>query len=146
MNLEIPKKAVSIWNPHAWFAGSGQKEWETRSWRAWHRGPIAIHAAKKVVAGPRLDPAWGLIEPGEYTFGAIIGVAFLARVERTEALADLSPWERALGDFRPGRWAWRLENAAILPEPVKVSGRQGIFSLPREVRDAIAESLAGVTS
>jgi hypothetical protein len=37
--------------------------------------------------------------------------------------------ERALGDFRPGRFAWKLVNAQRLPEPVVMAGRLGIYEI-----------------
>jgi hypothetical protein len=44
-----------------------------------------------------------------------------------------------LGYFFPGRYAWRLENVRPLAEPVPVTGRQGVFTLPREVEVAVRE-------
>lgn len=35
--------------------------------------------------------------------------------------------EMALGDWRPGRYAWELANVKILPEPIPVKGKQGLW-------------------
>jgi len=42
-------KAITIWQPWASLLACGAKQYETRSWAASYRGPIAIHAAKKDV-------------------------------------------------------------------------------------------------
>lgn len=36
--------------------------------------------------------------------------------------------EIALGDWRPGRYAWELGNVKILPEPIPVKGKQGLWT------------------
>lgn len=41
------EKALSIWQPWAHLIASGRKHIETRSWPTRHRGPLAIHAARK---------------------------------------------------------------------------------------------------
>ena len=42
-----------------------------------------------------------------------------------EVLDDQLP----LGDWQPGRWAWRLANPEPLAEPVPCKGRQGVFEI-----------------
>ena len=41
----------------------------------------------------------------------------------TEWITDQLP----LGDWAPGRWAWRLANPEPLPSPVPCKGKQGVF-------------------
>lgn len=36
--------------------------------------------------------------------------------------------EIALGDWTPGRYAWELTNVKILPEPIPVKGKQGLWN------------------
>lgn len=36
--------------------------------------------------------------------------------------------EIALGDWTPGRYAWELANVKILPEPIPVKGKQGLWN------------------
>ncbi len=57
--------------------------------------------------------------------------------QATVEISDQLPW----GDFTPGRWAWHLDAIRPLPEPVPVTGRQGIFTLPVEV-----EALVGTAT
>lgn len=40
-------KAITIWQPWASLLACGAKQFETRSWAASYRGPIAIHAAQR---------------------------------------------------------------------------------------------------
>lgn len=44
-------KAITIRQPHASLVALGVKQIETRSWATTYRGPLAIHAAKRCVAG-----------------------------------------------------------------------------------------------
>jgi hypothetical protein len=39
-------KAITLTQPWATLVAIGAKRFETRSWRPWHMGPLAIHAAK----------------------------------------------------------------------------------------------------
>lgn len=42
--------------------------------------------------------------------------------------------EIILGDWTPGRYAWELANVKVLPEPIQVKGKQGLwnFEIPKE--------------
>lgn len=43
--------------------------------------------------------------------------------------------EIALGDWTPGRYAWELANVRLLPEPIPIKGKQGLWSWePEEVQ------------
>jgi activating signal cointegrator 1 len=41
-------KAITIIQPWATLIALGEKKFETRSWATKHRGPLAIHAGKKI--------------------------------------------------------------------------------------------------
>ncbi len=45
---EIPVKAISIMQPWAWLIVNGHKDIENRDWPTKFRGPVAIHAGKKI--------------------------------------------------------------------------------------------------
>lgn len=48
-------------------------------------------------------------------------------------------WEEwQLGDFSPGRFAWRIEDVVRLASPVPVTGRQGLFDIPDHLVPAYA--------
>ena len=44
-------RAISLWQPWASVVALGSKRIETRHWSTGHRGPLAIHAAKRRVRG-----------------------------------------------------------------------------------------------
>lgn len=143
--IEAPTKAISIWQPWASLIALGHKRYETRNWRSWHRGPIAIHAARKVVAAgklPEFEPHWGIDLDPDLPMGAIVAVANIVECCTVADLADLSEKERALGDYRRlARWAWRLDDVVMLPEPVPMVGRQGIYTIPPDLRAQVAEQM-----
>lgn len=64
--------------------------------------------------------------------GAIVGVAFVSILARTETVT-ISDQERAFGDYSPGRWAYHLGDIFPLDEPILFTGRLGVFDLPAEV-------------
>ena len=39
-----------------------------------------------------------------------------------------SPNEIALGHWKPGHYAWELQNVKILPEPIPIKGQQGLWN------------------
>lgn len=98
-------KCISLWQPWATLIAIGAKRIETRSWETLHRGPIAIHAAKKrsleldrmcvtspfaEALGVRMHGRQILYKCGEkhepMPFGCIVAVASLVKVVRTEAV------------------------------------------------------------
>lgn len=43
--------------------------------------------------------------------------------------------EIILGDWTPGRYAWELANVKILPEPIPVKGKQGLWTFEMKQED-----------
>ncbi len=137
-------KAISIWQPWASLIAVGAKRFETRSWPTRYRGPIAIHAARywdadcsaelsryAVQAGLArcvgIDPLRYTVLKADLPFGAIVAIAVLADCVPTSKLRDQILGERTLGNFAPGRFAWRLENVERLMQPIPCTGRQGLW-------------------
>lgn len=138
--------AISLWQPWASGVALGLKANETRHWFTRHRGEIAIHAAKRWEADQRdfaenARRAYGL--PWQLPFGAIVAVANIADIKRTEQLLPtLSEKEADWGDYGPGRYAWQLTNVRPLAKPVPCKGRQAIWMLDEAVTAAVREQLA----
>jgi hypothetical protein len=81
-------KAISLWQPWASLMAAGVKLHETRHWWTSYRGPLAIHAAKRIdVAGSPdelCEAALGRSWAGLVPIGMVVAIrrAFAARPER----------------------------------------------------------------
>lgn len=138
-------KALSLTQPWASLVALGHKQRETRSWSTPYRGRIAIHAAKGFPLPARrfaeTERSLGRC-PARIPLGAIVAVATLAGVARTEEVSPaISGLERHLGDYGPGRWAWMLEDVVALGEPVPARGALGLWEMGREIEDAVRREL-----
>lgn len=128
----------------------GFKGYETRGWATRYRGPIALHAAKRWTLRMALqcyeEPFFTLLSRAGVrfparcdgtrlqglglAFGAIIAVAELVDVrDARSVLAEIGGEEKAFGDFRHGRYAWRIANVRRLESPLELNGRQGLFDV-----------------
>jgi hypothetical protein len=156
--------AISLWQPYASAVACGLKRFETRSHRrlcCFTGKVVAIHAAQKWTAeqqGTLLrllqshPDEWGERWPEAFhvgddswrpNLGAVVAVAeFDDALEMTpDLIAAQTPLELALGDWRPGRWAYSLGRVYRLPEPVPAVGRQGPFKVVHPVVAAAARAL-----
>ena len=132
-------KAITVRQPYAGALAAGIKEYETRSWPTKYRGPIAVHAAvrdvfdtlKKIAMPTACKIKEALrCEWAEMPRGKVIAVGELVDcIEITQSFAaTLSQDERDLGHFVPGWYAWKLTNVHLLPAPVPVKGKQGLWN------------------
>ncbi|MGH9058025.1 MAG: hypothetical protein ACRDZY_00690 [Acidimicrobiales bacterium] len=138
-------RALTLTQPWGTLVAIGAKCIETRSWRTGHRGPVAIHAAfgwpqyardfaerfdvrmiGEEIVGSRVL-TWN--ERLEVDRGHVLATASLVGVERITATTPrVSDQERLLGDYRPGRWAWVLEDVKELEFPVEARGHLGLWT------------------
>lgn len=148
------RRVFSLWQPWATLCvaidpstGHPPKQYETRAWPPRFGLPIdvVIHATKRWDRGnawTATDPAFRVAlarcgylagpaarNPILYPnlrplpFGSIIGLARVVGFERTEKLR-VGDEESIFGDWSIGRYAWRMEQAIELPEPIPFLGRQ----------------------
>lgn len=144
-------KALSIHQPWAQLVVIGAKQYETRKWKTSHRGRVLIHAARKFMEPARslmmigqfnkaLSPV-GFKSPTDLPLGGFVGVATIEDCIETARLRHedaISKDEDAFGDFRPGRWAWRLSDPQMFKTPINYQGSLGLFDVPEErLRDAL---------
>lgn len=130
-------KVLPLWQPWASLVVTAQeghpefpiKEWETRSWETAYRGKVIIHAAKNT-SMLMLRNTWPFSEfdMNGLTFGALIGtVEITGMVTAGEwvrnNMGDVK--QRALGDFNPGRYCWRLMRPEKFETPIPYKGQQG---------------------
>lgn len=132
-------KALSLIQPYATLIALGYKLHETRSFKTNHRGPLLIHAS----AG---KPKWAreVCEQNEIiqdilsrhglTFDTLPRGVLLASctVEGVYHIKKnfteyISVQDEACGDYTPGRYAWRLEDVKVLPEPIPAKGSLGLW-------------------
>lgn len=133
--------ALTVSQPYASLIAGGEKWVENRRWYTSYRGPLAIHAGKGT---QYLSPADLL----GYPAGAVIAVADLVcccQLERLQReLAEgivISPKLRSRGvtdhllrrvlthQHTEGPYVWILRNVRKLPDPVPMSGKQGLWNV-----------------
>lgn len=145
-------KALSMTQPWASLVAIGEKRVETRSWNTNYRGKIAIHAAKNFPREARrlcfsnAEIFYTLLSIGYITFnrvfqayeidekklitGAVIATCKIIDTVKTgESIRQdwLTRHELAFGNFTPGRYAWLLEGAVILKNPIPAKGALGLW-------------------
>ena len=121
-------RGLTLWQPRASYIANGMKRYETRDWFHGYRGPVAIHAGKRIIQDEAL-PDLGYPLP----YGAIIACAVIADCVPVEELWDLDDAERRLGDYAPGRYAWRLTDIVKLDEPIPYKGMLGLWTVDRSL-------------
>lgn len=156
-------KGVTLWQPWAQMIALGHKTVETRSWPTKHRGPLAIHAARRLdpkhidmILG---SPAFEMLGRGHqhllledltttrYPLGAVVATCNLIDCVRIDDHADAVPAlgtvECALGDYGPGRFMWLLDDVKPVSPPVACRGAQAVWDVPAQTRLDIARAVDG---
>lgn len=131
-------KAFTTYQPYAFAIAVGLKGYETRTRRTHIRGRVAVHAGKKridaqevymnaMVAARGNEHAYHLCRKHrKEEYGAVIGTVEIIDCVPVEEIIDkLTPLERALGDYSPGRFAWVLQNPVMFATPIPARGQQG---------------------
>ena len=133
----------TIFQPFAWGIFHGCKWFETSARYTRIRGRVYIHAG--CVTPPwmlerffrelprehlkEMSPEWIAGLPR----GVILGSVEIVDSVRAEKVRDgLPALERAFGDFRAGRYAWKLAIPVLFPEPVPARGKQGWWKWGQE--------------
>jgi len=134
-------KGFSMHQPFAYAVVAGLKGNETRGHKTNIRGRVFIHATKKDPWKSRfisledipkiealLTESQGLSPscPAKLEYGAIIGTVELVDCVPVDQIVDsISERERLLGDYSPGRFAWKLKDPVMFEKPIPVKGKQG---------------------
>lgn len=139
-------RAISFWQPWAQWVVDGEKAVETRPRpiRSLVGQTVAVHATLREppearVAAARAARVAGLVMPelDGLPHGALIGtVRVLDCVAMTPQYLRMIGGhvrERALGDYRLGRYALALAEPVRFRQPVPWKGKQGVFMVPDQV-------------
>lgn len=131
--MDVPQFALSIMQPWAWLIVNRHKAIENRDWPTRFRGPVAIHAGKKIdqfaardvqscihpVTGDAADwDTW--IEDGK-GLGGIVGIADIVDC----ISASSNPWF-------VGRYGFVLANQRTIPF-IPVRGALGFFEWRKNI-------------
>ncbi len=146
-------KAITVAQPWAQLIVCGVKAYDVRTWKTTHRGPLLIHAGKRLSETTRaqcaeeplrsLLRAHGILRASDLPLGALIGTVELIDCIDTDALLAHPPEAQAPGevrrlrsalvdDFRPGLWAWKLTKCRRFKEPIACKGVLGMFEVEME--------------
>lgn len=157
-------KTISLLQPWASLVVLGHKRIETRSWNTKHRGPLLIHASKKIPDWMKEDmkdePFRGCIWPlfkgdavdkrweDALPTGAIIGQVNLIETRATPNpftslngnwIHELSDQEIAFGDYSPGRYGWLLSKPVLFDEPIPVAGALSLWDFDMEKKQKVVK-------
>ncbi|CAN5711410.1 hypothetical protein BH18ACT15_BH18ACT15_15370 [soil metagenome] len=117
--MASPQLALSVRQPWAWAIIMGYKDVENRSWKTNHRGPLLIHAPRKVAPeGFSFLQRRGIDIPADFARGGLVGsVVLVDCVSKAK-----SPW--AFQDH----WHWLLRRPFEFNRPIECTGRLGLFA------------------
>ena len=138
-------RAFTVYQPYAYAIVAGLKVYETRPRRTNIRGRVAVHAGKKWLNADGLfellnrEINYGKTIRKKFdreietlnrviglVYGAVVGTVEIVDCVPVEDVVDsLTPQERALGDYSPGRWAWVMKNPVMFDTPIPAKGKQG---------------------
>lgn len=79
----------------------------------------------------------------EIPYGCVVAVASLTNcTEMTDyTIKDISRLEKCVGDWQPGRYAWKLENVQPINPPIAATGKQGLWIPDQDLIAKINEQL-----
>lgn len=127
-------KALTLWQPYAQAIAVGLKKYETRSWATNHRGLIAIHSSVK----PLSKEYKALAEKYNFNdiqFGKVLIICELEDciLMNESFIKEQNQAEIDFGDWRQGRYAWKLKIVEVLTPPKAIRGYQGLWNLEIDI-------------
>lgn len=160
-------KALTLYQPWASAIALGAKRIETRRQPLRHRGPLAIHAGRRIdreemdyIQGlPEWNAVFEMYKMAPLTktlpFGALLAVCELVdclpveefdrtMLDRQQTKPGAPPYpywtERQMGNYARGRYGLVLEQVRPLRRPIPYRGEQGLFNVPDHI---LMEALDG---
>lgn len=127
-------KTLTLIQPWATLIMIGAKKIETRSWSTKYRGPIAIHAGKKIDNDFFINPSFSEIikqynlDEKSIPQGCILGTCTIKDVIKSEYLINnISEDELLLGNYNKGRFGWVLNDICPFDTPIPAKGKLGLW-------------------
>lgn len=128
-------KVLSLREPFATLLKEKIKQVETRSWKTSYRGELYIHAsATKIPKEWKEDlELMNLVKGYPFHYGNIICKCNLMDCiymteEYVKDMKENHHEEYLCGEYKPGRYAWILEDIEPLKEPIKAKGHLSIWN------------------
>ena len=123
-----------MWQPWASLIADGRKRYETRHWATKYRGPLAIHAAKRIDgdACKMFGYSSHIIPVGAVVCVVELTDCMLMTADLVNLISNQDESEYVAGNWAVGRYAWQLLNPIKLDPPAPAIGRQGIFDWPQQ--------------
>lgn len=121
-------KVLTIKQPYASLIANGYKTYEFRSWKTKYRGELYIHAGNSIDK-KRMDMVkdYKINYPNGYIIAKVNLVdCTLVDEKMSKELNKENP--KVYTHDHTGYYAWKLEDAQILDEPIKVSGKLSIWN------------------
>lgn len=144
---ELKFRAISLHQPWATAMALGHKQNETRNRLTHVRGDVVICSAqRKPTQLERVIMADLIGWYYDYPIGCALCVVDIHACIASENFSgqrglSIAMIEKGLGDYSPGRFAWRSRNLRRLATPVPVSGKQGFFFITGAAAEAIQKQI-----
>jgi hypothetical protein len=130
-------KVISLTEPWATLIKENKKHIETRSWKTSYRGTLYIHASSTKVSNDTKNnkELMKMIEERNLNFGYIICKCNLIDCikmtdEYVKDIKDNNYQEYICGNYKPGRYAWILDDIEVLDIPIKAKGKLSVWEYP----------------
>ena len=138
-------RALTILQPYAWLIVHGPQRVENRTWFTRYRGPLLIHAGKRLapndwwyddvaaarerglIEAPPIEADEVITQWARRVFprGALIGTCELLGCLRYNPYGTLAADRWAHGPF-----CWILSDVRAFPDPIPYRGQRGLFHVP----------------
>ena len=132
-------KVLSLTEPYATLIKLGKKKIETRSFKTNYRGELYIHASST-----KIPKEWknnkelmNLVKDSVLNFGySILKCKLVDCVYMDEEFLDKikkDKLEYLVGDYKPGRYAWILDDIEVLDKPIFSKRKLGIWNCEEDI-------------
>lgn len=145
-------KVITVQEPYAALIGLHLKKHLTLDYGYPYKGFLLLYANRalrrlEVDAMIAASPPGSLGSDHSYLYQqGTASLVIACRVVRSvpidaRLIAQQSLLERAAGRWYEGQWAWQLDHCFTLPQPVKTTGRNGLWDVPTPIEADVIKQL-----